>query len=787
MAQFRLLKVKKILKRVNDLAAEMRALSDEELQGQTTLLKEQLAAGKTIDEILPRAYATVREADYRILGMFPYDVQVMGAIVLNQGNIAEMKTGEGKTLTATMPLYLNALSGQGAMLLTPNDYLAQRDEEQLRPVYEWLGLTVSTGFRKEKSQENQKVKPAVKRKWYEADIVYTTATNLAFDYLFNNLATNKDEQYLRPFNYVIIDEVDAILLDEATSPFVVSSTPILQSNLYHLADEFVHTLHSKVDYKLNQEQTAVWLTLHGIRQAQRFFRIDDLFNDANREIYRHIVLALRAHFIMRNGHDYLVSEGKVVLLDETNGRLKKGVKVSTGLHQAIEEKEKVKLTQNQRVAASITFPSLFGLFNKVSGMSGTVKSDEQEFFQVYKMRVIQIPTRKEVIRHDYPDKIYLTTRQKLSEAIRETIQLHNQGRPILLVAGSVENSEIISELLLDQGIPHNVLNAYSAAYEAQIVKGAGQKGAVTIATNMAGRGTDIKLGKGVKELGGLAVIGTEMLPKRVELQLAGRAGRQGDPGSSQFFISLEDDFISGHNTSRQKRHYRRLIKKKKKGRNVVVLKSPVLKFSLHMLRDRVASMQELERSQTNKNELILSLQRKNYYDLRNRIMKQQNLQGRIDQIIDQAISYYLEKYKITDRDSLKYFINQHVTYNKVVIPDDINGSKEIKQYLKSFVYQLVEEKKKILITDKQINDFYRQIIISAMDSCWIDQVDVIEKLKISARGWNRAGRPQELLHHQAAFKLYLKFLDKITLAVFNNLMLSRINVNEKGQLIVVFN
>jgi len=456
---FRLQKVKHTLAKVNALASEMRGMSDEELKHQTVLLKKELANGKTVDDILPQAFATIREADYRILGMFPYDVQVMGAIVLNQGNIAEMKTGEGKTLTATMPLYLNALTGKGAMLLTPNGYLAQRDKEQLQPVYEWLGLTVSLGF--ETDDQEKKTTPAIKRSWYNADITYTTASSLAFDYLFNNLATRREDQYLRPFNYVIIDEVDAILLDEATSPFVVSSRPTVQSNLYGLADEFVHTLHPKIDYKLNEDQDAVWLTLHGIRQAQRFFRVPDLFVSETREIYRHIALALRAHFIMKNGHDYLVSEGEVVLLDEANGRLKRGVKVNTGLHQAIEAKEHVDLTPNQQVAASITFPSLFGLFNKISGMSGTAKNDEHEFFEVCKMRVIQIPTRKPVIRRDYPEEIYVTTRQKLIHALDEAIELHQAGRPILLVAGSVENSEIISELLLDRGIPHNVLNAFN--------------------------------------------------------------------------------------------------------------------------------------------------------------------------------------------------------------------------------------------------------------------------------------------------------------------------------------
>lgn len=399
--------IKRQLRKVNKWAPKMRKMSDEELKSQTKILQKQLADGKTVDQILPRAFAAMREADLRVLKMFPYDAQVMGAIVLNQGYIAEMKTGEGKTLTATLALYLNALSGKGAILVTPNAYLAKRDEEQLAPVYEWMGLTVSTGFPKDDPE--RKVQPEEKRKWYNSDILYTTASNLAFDYLFNNLAANKDGQYLRPYHYVIIDEVDDVLLDQATSPFVVASAPMLQSNLYRLCDDFVRTLVPKRDFTVRRRDKAIWLTYNGVQRAEQYFRIRNLYDDESREVYRHIALAIRAHYFMKNGHDYLVEKGKVVLLDETDGRLKNGVKVNTGLYQAVEQKEHVKVTDNQKTAASITFPSLFGLFDKISGMSGTVKGDEDEFINVYNMKVVQIPTHKPVIRKDYPAKIYLTT------------------------------------------------------------------------------------------------------------------------------------------------------------------------------------------------------------------------------------------------------------------------------------------------------------------------------------------------------------------------------------------
>lgn len=779
---FRLQKVKHTLAKVNALASEMRGMSDEELKHQTVLLKKELANGKTVDDILPRAFATIREADYRILGMFPYDVQVMGAIVLNQGNIAEMKTGEGKTLTATMPLYLNALTGKGTFLLTPNNYLAQRDKEQLQPVYEWLGLTVSLGF--EPDDQEKKTTPAIKRSWYNADITYTTASSLAFDYLFNNLATRREDQYLRPFNYVIIDEVDAILLDEATSPFVVSSMPMVQSNLYQLADAFIHILQPKIDYRLNEDHDAVWLTLHGIQRAERFFRIPDLFISEYREIYRHIILALRAHFIMENGHDYLVSEGKVVLLDEANGRLKKGVKVSTGLHQAIEAKEHVDLTPNQQVAASITFPSLFGLFNKIAGMSGTAKSDEHEFFEVYKMRVIQIPTRKKVIRKDYPEQIYLTTRQKLIHALNETIELHKAGRPVLLVAGSVENSEIISELLLDHGISHNVLNAFNVAREADIIKDAGQKGAVTVATNMAGRGTDIKLGAGVKKLGGLAVIGTEMLPARVKMQLAGRAGRQGDPGTSKFYISLEDSYLAKNSTKRFKNYYRRLRKKKIDKQ----LRSPRLKMSVTMLNDRVAANQQMARSNINKNEIALKIQRKYLYDQRDQLMRTAHLETEVGKWLSRGISLYLtEKVEWTALE-LRHLMNQHFTYDVVSLPDTLElNHKKIQKYLERFCQERLEQKAQVLINNKQLNQFYRSALLNALDSSWTDQMAYLSKLSVIVQPWATAQRDPKFMYQEKAYQAFEKMFDTVAKKVVDNLMLSTIRLDKDNNLIVHFN
>lgn len=781
------MKIHSLLKKINKLAPKMRKMTDEQLQAQTEIFRKKLQSGKKEKDILPEAFATVREADYRVLGMFPYDVQVIGAIILNEGAIAEMRTGEGKTLTATMPLYLNALSGKGAMLVTPNDYLAARDEEDLAPVYKWLGLTVSKGFDEKLSREGKKVSPIVKRAWYASDIVYTTASSLAFDYLFDNLATSKDGQYLRPYNYVIIDEVDEVLLDEAESPFVISSRPKLQSNLYDLTDRFVKLLKEKRDYRIKKDLQLFWLTYHGIKFAENYFRISNLFSEQNRELYRHIMLAMQAHLFMRKGHEYLVVRGKVVLLDEEDGRLKEGVQVGTGLHQAIEAKEHVKQTAVQKVAASITFPSLFSLFNKVSGMSGTVKGDQNEFLKTYNLKVYQVPTRKKVIRKDYPAKIYLTTSDKLMAAIHEVIKLHNEGRPVLIVAGSVENSEIISELLLNDGIAHNVLNAFNIVREAEIVKNAGQAGAVTVATNMAGRGTDIKLGPGVKEKGGLAVIGTEMLSSRVKGQLAGRAGRQGDPGTSQFYVSLEDRYISHASTGRLKKYYRKLMRKKKNGADIVQLSGIPLKVGLKMLRERVEVKGVMSRMQTNKYEVVLRMQRDHFYQQRKKIMYLNDLQDNINQYLKAGINNYLSQRKNWTQAELRYLINEHFSYDYIKDLPTISSKKEIEKFLFELSQKILQDKAQILINREQLNEFFRQVILSAMDACWVDQMDYLSNLKLYVDKWNLAGYESDYVYQQRAYEAFEKMQKNIQNSIVDKLLLSPIHLTKEKKLVVVFN
>lgn len=778
-------KIKVILRQVNHLAPRMRQMSNADLQKETNKLRQQLKNGKSLNDILPEAYATVREADYRLLGEFPYDVQVMGAIVLNQGSIAEMKTGEGKTLTATMPLYLNALSGKGAMLVTTNQYLSQRDKENLAPVYKWLGLSVSNAFLPEGAKEH--ATPAVKRKWYAADIVYTTASSLAFDYLFNNLAQNTENQFLRPFNYVVVDEVDAVLLDEAQSPFVVASGSSLQSNLYQITDKFVRILLPKKDYDLKRNEQICWLTYRGVQKAERFFKIDNLFSQQYRELYRHIILALRAHLFMLKDRDYVVMDDQVILLDEADGRLKRGIQLSTGIQQAMETKEGVKVTAIQKTAASITFPSLFALFNKVSGMSGTAKVNEDEFLDVYNMKVVCIPTRRPMIRKDYRDKIFLTTEDKLLNAINQVIALHKTGRPVLLVTGSVENSEIVSELLLNNGIAHNVLNAFNAAKEAAIIKDAGQEGAVTVATNMAGRGTDIKLGPGIKEKGGLAVIGTEMLPPRIKLQLAGRAGRQGDPGSSQFYVSLEDRYVSQASTDRNKRHYRRLLKQKKQGKHIVELHSPIIRLSLRMLQNRVEANGRMARSQTNKFGTAMGLQRYHFYAQRKKIVETKDLQSKVDQWVKEVIDRYVDREKEWTVFKLKSLVNNAFTYQPVRIFFDLQDRQAIKIFLQRIADAELAQKKKILINNEQKNNFYRQVILNSLDRSWIDQVDYMNNLQFYTTKWGTSGRSPDYIYQKRAYDSFVKMEDNLKFMVVKNLLLSTISLNRKGQLIVGFN
>lgn len=786
-------KARRILRQVNALAPKMRSLDDQSLQERTPKLRARLAEGASLMEILPEAYATVREAARRILGMYPFDVQVLGAIVMQQGQIAEMKTGEGKTLTATLPLYLNGLTQKGAILVTPSMYLAKRDQEEMAPLYEWLGLTCSLGFDPDAADEDdeaKKVKPEVKRGWYNADVMYTTGTTLAFDYLFNNLAANPRDQYLRPYHFAIIDEADAVLLDGANSPMVVSSKPSLQSNLYQQADLFVRTLRYRQEYRLNLKDQAVWLTKAGIEYAQSYFRIDDLFSPKRRELYRHINLALQAHFLQQRGHEYEVQDGKVILLDEANGRLLKGMKINTGIQQAVEQKEGVELTANQQAVASTTYQSLFGLFENVAGMTGTARSSASEFINLYKMKVVAIPTHRPVVRQDFSPRLYLTTGEKLRAAIDLTMRLHQEGRPILLIAGSIENSAIISELLLNRGIAHNVLTARNEAREAMIVKAAGQKGAVTVATNLAGRGTDIKLGEGVKELGGLAVIGTELLLPRVTEQLRGRAGRQGDPGSSIFFWSLEDNLVGKNSSVKLQNYYRR--KKRRRIQHPIdeprQLRSPSLWVSMHFLNERLLDKEQNQRTRTYRYEHSMRMQREVFYFEREQVMELDDYRQAAENWLARGFDQLLAERTDWNADLLKDTINHWITYDLITeLPAiDFSSQAAIKEYLMRLSRKVLDQKEKQLLTPAQCDQFYRAAMLKSLDDCWIDQVAFLERLKSYTEPWSLMQRDAVYVYHKQAYEAFEKMFDQVRLVAVRHLLLSLIKVNRKQELVLEF-
>ena len=534
-------KYKTLLQKIKKQQEHITSFSDEQLQNQTVLFKKRLEEGESLDALLPEAYAAICEADRRILGMQPYDSQIIGAIALHQGYLAEMNTGEGKTLVATMPLYLNALTGKSVMLMTTNNYLALRDAEEMGSVYRFMGLSVAAGV--QANEENQFTN-SEKKEIYGADIVYSTHGTVGFDYLFNNLVKDAKERFMRPFYYVIIDEADSVLLDSASTPLVISASPRVQSNLYKTADFFVKTLREGIDYE--KEEQKVWLTGTGIKNAEAYFQIDNFYGEKYFEINRHVNLALRAHALFEKEKDYMISRnGELFLLDRGSGRSMPGVKLRGGLHQAIEVKEGMEASQENRSVASITFQNFFRLFPKMAGMSGTISDAREELFHIYGEKVIKIPTNRPILRKDLPDCYFKNATDQFCVAMEEVERLHKTGQPVLVVVSGIRETNMVSHILVEERIPHSVLNANNAFWEADIIKEAGQKGAVTVATSMAGRGTDIKLGKGVKELGGLAVIGIGRLANvRLERQARGRAGRQGDPGSSQFFVSLEDEIVA---------------------------------------------------------------------------------------------------------------------------------------------------------------------------------------------------------------------------------------------------
>lgn len=782
----RVKKLRRITNQINKLAPQMAALSDGQLKDYTRKFRQRLQDGESLDSLLVEAFAVVREADRRVLGMFPYDVQVMGGIALYQGNIVEMKTGEGKTLTATMPLYLNGLSGDGAMLVTPNEYLAYRDGTEMGQVYEWLGLTCRVGFAAPGAKE---FTTKDKRAAYGADITYTTNAALGFDYLFDNLATNVKNKFMRDFNYAIVDEADAVLLDSAVMPLVISGSPRVQSTWLGVADEFIYTLKQDEEYKYDKEDHAVWFTDSGYDVMSRYFAVKDPFNGHHTELLRATNLALKAHRLFERDKDYVVDQdNQVELLDTANGRVMEGMKLQAGQHQAIEMKEQGKISPDTRTLASITYQNLFRKFKKLSGMTGTGKVAEKEFIETYYDRVIQIPTNRPVARVDLPDKVYTTLPEKLMASLQEVLRLHKIGRPILLVTANVEVSEIYSELLLQQKIPHSVLNAKNAAKEAAIIAEAGQKGAVTVATTMAGRGTDIKLGPGVKELGGLAVIGTEkMASKRIDQQLQGRAGRQGDPGTSQFYVSLEDDVVIKHGARWLQKYYKK--------RRWQMDPAHPKEITTAKFRRAIAQAQEAsdsaDRQQRRKSlemDESAQIQRQLIIGERNRLLYSEKVDLDLPAILRAEFTRFFTTHPQLTVDQLVRYILDNVTYQYFDRPTTLALADQatVVNYLMKIAQAELARKQASFANAEEENDFYRIVVLKAIDECWVEEIDGLTQLQTIVASRSTAQRNPLYEYHKEALRSYNEMRHDLYHRITRHLLMSTIDINKKGEKQIYF-
>lgn len=758
-----------LLGKVKEECKRVKELSDYELQNKTNEFKRRLYAGETTEDILPEAFAVCCEADYRVLGMFPFDVQILGGIALHLCYLAEMNTGEGKTLTATMPLYLNGLTGKSTILVTANEYLAIRDAKEMGQVYEFLGLSVKAGVKRD---TNEKLDNDSKKDVYDADIVYTTHGALGFDYLLNNLVHSKEDRFMRELYYVIIDEADSVLLDSASMPLVISGSPRVQSNLYGITDFFVTTLVEDEHYIV--EDNKVWLTDKGIEYAQRYFRIENLYSKENFDVLRHVVLALRAHYLMDKDVDYVVTDsGEIVLLDKSTGRKMNGMKLRGGSHQAIEEKERLKLSQEQRSVASITYQNLFNLFPKMSGMSGTIADGKDELLEVYHKQVVVIPPNKPMARKDLPDKYFKTSEEQFDAVIKETVKRHNTGQPVLLIASLISDTEMLSKLLVQENIEHSVLNANNAFWEAEIIKEAGQKNVVTVATSMAGRGTDIRLGSGVKELGGLCVLGIgRMNNTRDERQARGRAGRQGEPGVSIFYTSLEDDvceilgddFLEKY-IEKDKHISKRRIKK-------LINKSQKIKSESSVF----------QRKNAVDYDSVMQRQRTIMYKTRNDLLDGKSLdENYLLSICEDNIKDFVKSNKKLDSYGVHRYVLDNLSYR---LQEMDESTKNQKDYLIQYSKMAFNNKKKSL--GDRFSEYCRLCTLRALDDGWIEEVDYLQQLQAAISGRSTAQR-NLLYEYQREARLSFRDMEKsIKKAMIRNILLGEVSFGKDNEMIILY-
>ena len=739
-------RINKIANKVESYAKQMSELTDEQLQAKTDEFRERYKKGESLDHMLPEAFAVSREGAKRVLGLYPFHVQIMGGIVLHEGNIAEMRTGEGKTLTATMPVYLNAISGKGVHVITVNEYLSKRDATEMGQLYNWLGCSVGIN--------NSEMSPDQKREAYKADIMYSTNSEIGFDYLRDNMAVYKEDQVQRGLNYALVDEVDSILIDEARTPLIISGPGTGTSKLYKQTDRFVKQLKKDVDYKIDLESKTVSLTDEGIKKAEKYFNLKNLYDPENTALTHHLDQALRANYIMLLDKDYVVQDGEVLILDSFTGRVMEGRRFSDGLHQAIEAKEGVEIQEENKTMANITYQNLFRMYNKLAGMTGTAKTEQEEFREIYNMETITIPTNRPVQRKDEPDLLYPTLQSKFAAVVDRIKKLHAKGQPILVGTVAVETSEYLSQLLDKENIPHVVLNAKNHAKEAEIVKNAGQKGAVTIATNMAGRGTDIKLGPGVREIGGLAVIGTERHEsRRIDNQLRGRSGRQGDPGLSQFYLSLEDDLMKRFGGDRIKAFLERM----KVNDEDAVIKSRFLTHQVESAQKRVEGNNYDSRKNVLQYDDVMREQREIIYKERQQIITEdKSLKWVLMPMFRRTIQREVDQHTLGDKkdwdlQGIVDFAEEVLIKPDTITVKDLEGKspQEMVDYLMTFAQGVYKEKQKQLYDPAQMLEFEKVVILRVVDSHWTDHIDIMDQFRQSV-GLRGYGQLNPLVEYQTA-------------------------------------
>ena len=769
-------RLEKMADKVFKYEDQMAALTDDQLKAKTVEFKERYQNGESLDSLLYEAFAVVREGAKRVLGLFPYKVQVMGGIVLHHGDVPEMRTGEGKTLTATMPVYLNALSGKGVHVVTVNEYLSERDATEMGELYSWLGLSVGINLAAKSPME--------KKEAYECDITYSTNSEIGFDYLRDNMVVRAENMVQRPLNYALVDEVDSILIDEARTPLIVSGANAVEtSQLYHMADHYVKSL-DKDDYIIDVQSKTIGLSDSGIDKAESYFKLENLYDIENVALTHFIDNALRANYIMLLDIDYVVSEEQEILIvDQFTGRTMEGRRYSDGLHQAIEAKEGVPIQDETKTSASITYQNLFRMYKKLSGMTGTGKTEEEEFREIYNIRVIPIPTNRPVQRIDHSDLLYASIEAKFKAVVEDVKARYQKGQPVLVGTVAVETSDYISKKLVAAGVPHEVLNAKNHYKEAQIIMNAGQRGAVTIATNMAGRGTDIKLGEGVRELGGLCVIGTERHEsRRIDNQLRGRSGRQGDPGESQFYLSLEDDLMKRFGSERLKGIFERLNMSEE------AIESRMLTRQVEAAQKRVEGNNYDTRKQVLQYDDVMREQREIIYAQRyDVITADRDLAPEIHSMIKRTIGRVVDGHARAKQDEKLEAILNFAKFNLLpedsITMDDLSGlsDKAIKEDLFQRALQVYDSQVSKLRDEEAVKEFQKVLILRVVDNKWTDHIDALDQLR-NAVGLRGYAQNNPVVEYQAeGFRMFNDMIGSIEFDVTRLMMKAQIHEQERPQ------